>query len=192
MKISYTGQAKFHPAQQKKLDAKFAKLGKLLDRRGEKEAHVILATERHLNRAEITVNYYDHPLIGIESHTDAMHAIMAAIDKLEKQIVRLRGKWRDTKRKPDPQKWAAADAASAAPAKTAKRAKASKQAEEPATRAKRVFRVSNGSSRKPITLDEALLELDSDKDYTVYRDAATDRIHVLLKRRDGNFDLIEG
>jgi putative sigma-54 modulation protein len=191
MKITYTGQAKFHPAQQRKLDAKFAKLGKLLDRRGEKEAHVILTTERHLNRAEITVNYYDHPLVGVESHTDAMHAVQAAIDKLEKQIVRLRGKWRDTKRKPDRQKWASAGAAEA-PVKPAKKAKAAVPSRESAPAAKRVFRISNGSSRKPITLDEALLELDGGKEYTVYRDAETDRVHVLVKRRDGNFDLIEG
>ena len=66
MKVTYTGrQEPLAPAQKRKLDAKLAKLGKLLDRRdGEREAHVILTTERHLKRAEITVNVYDHPMVG--------------------------------------------------------------------------------------------------------------------------------
>jgi hypothetical protein len=29
------------------------------------------------------------------------------------------------------------------------------------------------------------------RDYVVYRDAETDRVNVLIRRRDGNFDLIE-
>jgi hypothetical protein len=41
-----------------------------------------------------------------------------------------------------------------------------------------------------MTLEEALLEID-DRDYIVYRDAETDRLSMLVRRRDGNFDLIE-
>jgi putative sigma-54 modulation protein len=42
-----------------------------------------------------------------------------------------------------------------------------------------------------MTVDEAILEMDSDRDYLVYHDADTDRLSVLFRRRDGNFDLIE-
>jgi putative sigma-54 modulation protein len=42
-----------------------------------------------------------------------------------------------------------------------------------------------------MTVEEALLEIDQDRDYLVYRDAQSDRVAVLLRRRDGNFDLIE-
>jgi putative sigma-54 modulation protein len=42
-----------------------------------------------------------------------------------------------------------------------------------------------------MTLEEALLEMDPGRDYLVYRDAETDRVTVLLRRRDGNFDLVE-
>ena len=58
--------------------------------------------------------------------------------------------------------------------------------------ARRVFRVNHHRTRKPMTLDEALLEMDKDRDYLVYRDAETDRFAVLVRRRDGNFDLVEG
>jgi hypothetical protein len=46
-----------------------------------------------------------------------------------------------------------------------------------------------------MTLDEALLEMDKNRDYLVYRDAAREKqgegLSVLVRRRDGHFDLIE-
>ena len=56
---------------------------------------------------------------------------------------------------------------------------------------RRVFRVNHHGSRKPMTLDEAMLAMEDDRDYLVYRDAQTDRLSVLLRRKDGHFDLIE-
>jgi len=38
---------------------------------------------------------------------------------------------------------------------------------------------------------EAILEMDPARDYMVYRDAETDRVSVLVRRRDGHFDLVE-
>src|ERR1035438_9399872 len=101
MKITYTGmQVELAPAQLKKIETQFAKVGKLLDGREEKEAHVILSLERHLHQAEITVNYYNHQLVGIGSNVDLITAIHSAIEKLEKQTIKVRAKWRDTKRTP--------------------------------------------------------------------------------------------
>ena len=42
-----------------------------------------------------------------------------------------------------------------------------------------------------MSLDEAMLEMEESQDYMVYRDAQTDRVSVLMRRPDGNFDLIE-
>ena len=42
-----------------------------------------------------------------------------------------------------------------------------------------------------MTLDEALLQMEKGGDYLVYRDSETNRVAVLVRRRDGNFDLIE-
>jgi putative sigma-54 modulation protein len=42
-----------------------------------------------------------------------------------------------------------------------------------------------------MTLDEAMLEMEKDRDYMVYRDAETDRLAVLVRRRDGHFDLVQ-
>lgn len=102
MKVNYTGrQVDLSPAQSKKLTAEFDKVGKLLDNgRGESEAHVILTHERYLNHVEITVAYHNHDLVGAGANGDLFTAIHAAVDKLEKQALRVRGKWRDSKRVP--------------------------------------------------------------------------------------------
>ena len=180
MKITYTGrQVELAPAQLKKLEARFAKIGKLLDGKRECEAHVILSLERHLHIAEATVNYFNHQLVGVGSNSDLFNAIHSAADKLEKQAVKARTKWRDTKRAP---RKPASEAESEPPAPA-------EPGREPEPR---VYRVNHHERRKPMTLDEALLEMDKNRDYLVYRDAETDRVSVLVRRRDGHFDLVEG
>jgi putative sigma-54 modulation protein len=62
---------------------------------------------------------------------------------------------------------------------------------EPDVAAKRIFRVNGVGRRKPMTLDEAVLEMDNTRDYLVYRDTQREGVSVLVRRRDGNFDLIE-
>jgi putative sigma-54 modulation protein len=102
MKITYTGrQVELAPAQSLKLTAEFEKVGKLLDNgKGEAEAHVILSHERYQNNVEITVPYHNHELIGQGSDPDLFCAIHAAVGKLEKQAIRVRAKWRESKRVP--------------------------------------------------------------------------------------------
>jgi len=102
MKVTYTGrQVDLTPAQSAKLTAEFNKIGKLLDNgKGEAGAHVVLAHERHLNNVEITVPYHDHKLVVEGSDTDLFTAIHSAVGKLEKQALRVREKWRDSKRIP--------------------------------------------------------------------------------------------
>ena len=49
----------------------------------------------------------------------------------------------------------------------------------------------NHQKRKPMTLDEAVMAMEKKGDYVVYRDAETGRVSVLVRRRDGHFDLVE-
>jgi putative sigma-54 modulation protein len=183
MKITFTGrQVELAPAQQKKLEARFAKIGKLLDGRRESEAHVILSLERHLHQAEVTVNYYDHQLAGLGSSADLFTAIHSAAEKLEKQAVKARTKFRDNKR--TPRKETAPEAAAGAPG-------AEPETEPDSEAASLVYQVEHHKKRKPMTLDEAMLQMTDRRDYLVYRDSETDRVSVLVRRRDGHFDLIE-
>jgi hypothetical protein len=67
----------------KKIQMRAAKLGKLLDGKGEREAHVILGLERGRHSAEMTVNYHNHPLVAVASNPDLSTAIHAALEKME-------------------------------------------------------------------------------------------------------------
>jgi putative sigma-54 modulation protein len=199
MKISYTGKPEaIAPRQRAKLEAKLQKLSKVLERRGEKEAHVVLTQERFLHKVEITVNAWDHALVGIAKDGDIAVAALEAFDRLEKQLLKVQARWRDTKRVRD--KEADGEKASAileppAPSPNAKQAKAANHAKastgaKKAAR-KQVFRVNHSEGNKPMTLEEAMLEMEASQDYLVYRDAQTDRVTVLMRRSDGHFDLIE-
>jgi putative sigma-54 modulation protein len=191
MKISYTGKWEAIPARQRaKLEAKLQKVSKMLERRGEKEAHIVLTQERFLHKVEITVNAWDHALVGIATDADLSVAAHQSFDKLEKQILKLRARWRDTKRVRDKEADGARASATFQPVIATPKKAAAGAKKNPAP--KRIFRVnhSDGAS-KPMTLEEAMLEMEASQDYLVYRDAQTDRITVLMRRSDGNFDLIE-
>jgi putative sigma-54 modulation protein len=177
MKISYRGIKKSFPAAQKeKLDIKLGKLAKMLDGpAGEKEAHVVVTTERHLSNAEITLHYRGHQMVGIGSDADLFLALTQAVDKAEKQVTKLRAKWRTTTRKGK---------------------KPADGTEAPAESygmdgVARIYRVNQHEKSKPLTIDEALLEMEDGRNYMVYRDSDRDAVSVLLRRKDGHFDLIE-
>jgi putative sigma-54 modulation protein len=182
MKVSYKGmKAVLPPKLQEKVEAKFAKISKLLEKRGEKEAHVVVTNERHLNHAEVTVQFYDHQLIGLGSDGDLFTALSTALEKLEKQALKQSTKWREKKRRSD-----------SSPAASAKKGEVvAAIAPEDGRKAKRVFRVNHGPQPKPMTLDEAVLEMEGGRDYVVYHDADKESVSVLVRRRDGHFDLIE-
>jgi len=181
MKITYTGrQVELAPAQLKKLEARFAKIGKLLDgKKEERDAHVVLSLERKTHKAEATVHYYSNQLVGLGSSADLFTAIHQAAEKLEKQCLKARTKWRDAKRLPR----------KSAPEVETEKAPPAEAEERPE---RHVHKLKPAQKHKPMTVEEAVLEMDRSRDYLVYRDAQTDRVRVLLRRRDGHFDLVEG
>lgn len=185
MNIIYTGtQNEFPPQYREKLEAKLHKISKMIERKGEKEAHIIHRQERFLHVVEITINMFDHRIVCYGEDADLLTALNVALEKLDKQVVKLREKWRDTKRQQAPEESEAEAGGSSQPEVTSGRP------------GKKVYRVDHESDgRKPMTLDEAVMEMDGTRngkpDYLVFRDAETDGLSVLLRRRDGNFDLIE-
>lgn len=173
MQVTYTGIHHDLPEKvQAKVDAKFAKLAKLLDGNGEHKAHVILSQQKRTYRAEVTVQYYDHQFVGLGTNEDLFKAMSAALEKLDAQAVKQRTKWRQTHRR------------EAKPSLTPPDAKTA-----PVASAARVYKATPGR-RKPINLEEAVV-LIGEGTHLVYRDAETERVSVLVRRADGHFDLIE-
>jgi putative sigma-54 modulation protein len=182
MNVSYKGlKQEFSAKSQEKLDSKFSKLAKLLDQRaGQREAHVVVTQERHLYHAEVTVQFYDHQLVSVGSDGDVFTALSGALEKLEAQAHKQVDKFRTrTRHKGNG---------------LADLTKAADPAPEPdgaGKAAPRIFRVNHDKDRKPMTLEEAVLEMERDHDYLVYRDCEKQTVSVLIRRRDGHFDLIE-
>jgi putative sigma-54 modulation protein len=176
MKISYRGLKKELPAAQKeKFEVKLGKLAKHLDGpAGEREAHIIVSSERHLNKAEITLHYLGHQMVGTGADADLFQALCKALEKAEKQVAKHRAKWRVKKERPS--------RAAAEPAPVEK--------PEPEN-VSRIYRVNHHEKRKPLTVDEALMQMEDGRSYLVYRDADRDSVSVLLRRKDGHFDLVE-
>src|ERR1700684_228241 len=155
MKIIYTGKCEEIPIRQRtKLEARLQKLAKVVEQRGEKEAHVVLTQQRFLHKVEITVHALDHALVGIATDGDIAVAAHEAFDRLEKQVLKLRARWRDTKRVRD--KEADGEMASASlhavPARapsTPPKSKATVTAKKAGR--KQVYRVSPEDGSKPMT-----------------------------------------
>lgn len=104
MKVTYTGrQIDLSPENAHKIELEFQKLGRLLDNgRGEAHAHVVLAHERvehhHSHFAEVTVPYHHHELVGKAHNADLFTALHEAVGKLEAQALKVKEKWRDSRR----------------------------------------------------------------------------------------------
>ncbi len=194
MKLIYSGKTKeFTPELEKKVTAKLGKLSKFVEQRGEREVHLTHQLERHLHRVKLAMNFYDHGLIGEGADADLPTAVNHAIEKLEKQLLEIRTRWRDTHRdaksaRSTKESWEADAPPDEKPAAPVKRAKAAKNGASPKPK---IFRLDYNDGRKPMTLEEAMLEMGNNVDYLVYRDSDRDCVSVLVRRPDGNFDLIE-
>ena len=119
--------------------------------------------------------------MGAGSDADLFTALSTALDKLEIQARRQTERWREKTRR-SKNGGGAREETETAPAQSAE--------EEPPEQ--RVYHVAHQGNGKPMTLEEALLEMENDRDYLVYWDAEKERMSVLVRRRDGHLDLIEG
>ena len=130
-------------------------------------------------------------MVGLAKNVDLFASISSAVEKLEKQVMKNKAKWRDTKRVPIVKGVSAIPPEKPAPAPTSK-SQAKKAAAATKTQSKpKVYKLNHRANRKPMTLEEAVMTASDGQDYVVYQDASTDRTSVLVRRPDGHFDLIE-
>jgi len=192
MNITFTGkQDKLTASQERKLATQFLKLSKLLEKRGEKVAQVVLKATRHEHRAEVRINFHEQVLVANATATDQYTAMMDAAAKVEQQAIKLLSKYRDSKREETVRKPAAEPAVPVAAGKAAKTKGAKKEKPAKAPKPAKVMKPGGRTMAKPMTAEEAILAMDADSDYAVFTDAETGRAGIVVRRRDGKFDLIE-
>ena len=176
MKIEFTGRNfTISPAIRKHTQEHFTKLEPVLN--GSTKTHVILSVEKHHRHvAEIVVHWKDHEFTSNADTTDMYASVAQAVKRLQHQVQKLKSKIIDRKHHAVATKLVAPrpvpDSVPPAPAP-------------------RIIR-SRRYAIKPMTPEEAmLLVADVSEQFLVFRDAETERIGVLYKRKDGNFGLIE-
>jgi putative sigma-54 modulation protein len=194
VKLTYIGkQQPLTPPQERKLEARLAKLSKMLDRRGQTTATAGLSVERHLHLTEITVHFYGQALVGSGANTDQFNSLMDAIENIETQIKRFRSKRRDARR--DTPQRAARTTGTPPPEPVLPPVKEkpvkARLAKIAQGKPDKVVRAGGRGNGKPMTVEEAMLTMEKEQDYVVYRDSETDKVSVLVRRRDGKLDLIE-
>jgi putative sigma-54 modulation protein len=179
MKIEYTGRQTEIPSEIRRLaERKLQKVAKALPRMT--RAHVILTADKHRQIAEVSAHSRNLDLTAVEESTNPRLSVSNAMDKLLRQAQRHQEKRRGRK-------------GSASPRRMAPVSERSSRAREVGGRPAepRVIR-NRRRAVKPMTLDEATLELEARADdILVFRDASTERMRILYRREDGNLGLIE-
>jgi putative sigma-54 modulation protein len=177
LKIDFTARQTVISAELRRLaERKLEKLARLLP--GVTRAHVILAADRHRQLAEVSVHSRQLDLAAVEASSNPRQSLAGAIDKLLRQADKQRTRRRARKGAESPRLSAAGSRVPAA--------EAAGEGGSP-----RVIR-SRRTPVKPMTLDEAALEMEGRAEgVLVYRDAVSEQVTVLFRRKDGNLGLIE-
>src|ERR1700754_254772 len=177
MKFQYTGRhVEVSPAIRRHVEDHFKKLDHVFNGDSTLSTHVIIDVEKNRQIGEIIVFWRDHTLTAKDINNDMYMALTRAMAKIEKQAVKLKKKIIDRKQgaksmgrvapEPDGQIEAMPRPARIIPA--------------------RRYVV------KPMTAEEASLRLSEDQNqFLLFRDADTQRLGVIYKRKDGNYGLIE-
>ena len=154
------------------LDKRLGRLARLLNDAAVSVV-ITLTKEKYRHRTEIVVHTKgDHLLRGNGEGTGWPLSVREATEKVEQQAETLKGKWHARRRT-----HSKARAVRGAPAET------------PAP--PRVVRAARYAV-KPMSIEDAALRLESGEEtFVVFRNAESDAVSILFRRKDGNLGLIE-
>ena len=197
MRVEFTGrQYEVTPTIRKQVEHGLSKLEKILGTAF--DSHVVLATEKHRHIAEITITVRNHPIVGIAEMAEMPAAIGEALDRIERQAVKYKGRIRAKKRGSRSKRWAepvveapitqvavGANASTAVPVVVHGYPAVVRMTEA------HVVRSEDAVALRPLTLEEAIKECEfRDREVFVFRDREG-RVKVLHRTKDGKMELIE-
>jgi putative sigma-54 modulation protein len=141
------------------------------------EAHLILTVEKHQRHiAEVNIKTRREFHHGAEVSTDMYTSIAAVLDKVEKQVLKSKGRNQSRKRRSN----GVVSAASVLEVE-----------EILGETLPRIIRT-NVVAAKPMSVDDAAIAIgDSNHDFLVFRNAQTEKLNIVYKRKDGNIGWIE-
>lgn len=140
---------------------------------------VTFQTTKHGEVSELHVSHRFGDLQASAEAPDMTDAVQAVVDKIEKQARRNRKKYMDRRRRAD-----RVNGSHHWPVDILDRSSIASEG------APKIIE-SRSISIKPMTLDEAALQLDVDeRDFVVFRDSGSQKVNVLYLEKGGNFGLI--
>src|SRR5437867_4629186 len=170
MRVDITGRhVDITPPLRQLIDKSLAKIERLLNDRAV-SATVILTKEKYRHRTELVVHAKgDHMMSGNGEGNGWPLSVRKAAAKIEQQAYKLKSRWTELKRKRD---GAGASAAAGSPAiRTAAGPRIVRAVRYPV---------------KPMSVEDAALRLEGGPDtFVVFRNADTDSVSILYRRRDG-------
>jgi putative sigma-54 modulation protein len=143
------------------------------------EVHFILTVEKHQRHiAEVNIKTRHDFYHSNEVSSDMYTSIAAVLDKVEKQILKDKGRVTSRKRR--------SSSNGAVTATTVLEIE-----EALGDKLPKIIR-SHEVAAKPMSVDDAAIEIgDSTRDFLVFRNSETERLNIVYKRKDGNIGWIE-
>lgn len=166
------------PALQEHVVRKFGRIGRYFDEAT--TMTVLLSVQKNRHIVEATLSIDGGRLIRGEEETEDMYGtIDRVVDKIERQIRKYKTRINRRDRREAGAKPLAQPAADAA------------EQQDVNGELPRIVRTKRFAV-KPMDVDEAILQMEMlGHDFFIFRDAESDEVHVLYRRRDGNYGLIE-
>jgi len=142
------------------------------------EVHLILSVEKHQRHvAEVNVKTRHSFHNGTEESTDMYTSIAAVMDKVEKQILRSKDKKLSQKRHSE---------------HLGVVASSQEDVESVVGHPLPKIIHTHDMAAKPLTIDDAVMQVgDGGSGFLVFRNAETQRLNVVYRRKDGNIGWIE-
>jgi putative sigma-54 modulation protein len=177
MRLELTGRhVEITPAIRTLVDRKLGRLERLLND-AIVSAQIVLTREKYRHLTDVAVHMRgDHVLAGKTVGDTWADSVGRAIEKIEQQAVKVKGKWTERKRRATPAR-ALPPPVVAAPAEDSVRP--------------RVVRASRYHV-KPMSVEDAALQVEAGAEgFLVFRNAGSGAINVLYRRKNGDLGLIE-
>ena len=155
---------------------KIEHIQKFIDRPS--EAHVVLYVEHLEHHADINLKAGQFHLRGQAKSEDMYASIDLATDKIQRQLKKHKEKLKNHKFAPPPNGWQPLDV----------RHEVFDLERQPSDRIVK----SSSFQAKPMTLDEAVLQMDLlDSQFYVFQNSKDRAVNIVYRRDDGNLGLIE-
>lgn len=178
MRYTFTGKNISVPDDFKaRTEKKLNRIERLIPQKGEAEAYVTVSKVRHQYKTEVSVPLHKRLLRAEVTASDLDSCLDSVVDVLEKQVGKYKGRLRERSRRN---------------AATGEELSFLTEPAEQEDSSAVVIHKTKRFALKPMDAQEAVMEMELlGHSFFVFRNAITDEVNVVYKRKDEEYGLIE-